>query len=207
MIECVGKKGTGEGMALEGSITDWYRELEAGNQAAATELWSHFFDRIVHLAHRKMGNAPRQVRDQEDVALSAFKSLCKGIQRGRFPDLANRDEIWRLLIVITTRKAQDHLAYQFRQRRLPATSKCDSVDADLLLNQALSRDPTPEFAVQMVDTVQNLLDKLDHEDLRQIAILKMEGYTNPEIAERMGRGIATIERKLRTIRSLWENEA
>ena len=50
---------------------------------------------------------PRVAADEEDVALSAFDSFCRGAQRGRFPQLDDRDNLWRLLVVITSRKAVD----------------------------------------------------------------------------------------------------
>ncbi len=190
-------------MSSEGSVTRWYHELEKGNEAAATELWDHFFDRVVKLASHKLGSSPRQVRDEEDIAISAFKSLCKGIQRGRFPALSNREDLWRLLIVITSRKVQDQIAYQHRQKRSTDAPQALAED-DLLVNEAVSREPTPEFAAQMADTIDGLMQRLSHEDLRSIAMMKLEGYTNAEIAERLKRGVATIERKLRTIRTLWE---
>jgi hypothetical protein len=34
----------------------------------------------------------------------------------------------------------------------------------------------------------------------------MEGYTNDELAAKVGRSRATVERKLGLIRSFWENE-
>jgi hypothetical protein len=49
----------------------------------------------------------RRVADEEDVALSAFDSFCAGAERGRFPDLKDRDNLWALLVTITARKAAD----------------------------------------------------------------------------------------------------
>lgn len=42
--------------------------------------------------------------------------------------------------------------------------------------------------------------------LRQIAVWKMEGFTNEEIGAKMGRSRATVERKLVLIRALWGQE-
>lgn len=192
-------------MSADGSVTRWFRELEKGNEVAAAELWSHFFGRIVRLANRRLGALPRRARDEEDVALSAFKSLCRGIQHGRFPALGNREDLWRLLIVITSRKAQDQFAYENRLKRTPSDGQSRLLDDDELVDTAISREPSPEFAAQMAETVDRMIDRLGHEDLQQIAIMKLEGHTNVEIAEKLNRGLATIERKLRTIRTVWED--
>lgn len=192
-------------MSSHGSVTRWYRELEQGNDDAASQLWNRFFGRIVRLAGRRLGSAPRQVSDEEDVALSAFKSLCRGIRDGRFPTLAGRDELWRLLIVITTRKVQDQITHERRLKRCARTPGPPvSLDDETFAREAVSHEPSPDLAVQMAETVEALLDGLEHDDLRTVAVMKLEGYTNVEIAASMNRGVATVERKLRTIRTIWE---
>src|SRR6516162_5737990 len=89
----------------EGSITYWLHQLQAGDQEAAQELWNRYFQRLVGLARSKLRGAPRRVADEEDVALSAFDSFCRHAEQGRFPDLADRDGLWRLLVVMTSRKS------------------------------------------------------------------------------------------------------
>ena len=80
-----------------------------------------YFARMVDLARSRLRAAPRRGRDaasdEEDAALSAFDSLCAGLARGRFPQLADRDDLWRLLVVITTRKVRAQARRRLRQRR------------------------------------------------------------------------------------------
>jgi DNA-directed RNA polymerase specialized sigma24 family protein len=68
-------------------------------------------------------------------------------------------------------------------------------------------EPTPEFAAELAEEVDRLFDQLADDQLRQIARLKMEGYTNQEIADTIGRAITTVERRLRLIRKTWSREA
>jgi DNA-directed RNA polymerase specialized sigma24 family protein len=49
-----------------------------------------------------------------------------------------------------------------------------------------------------------LLDALGDDTLRQIALWKLEGYTNEEVADQLGCSLAGIGRKLRLIREIWE---
>ena len=72
--------------------------------------------------------------------------------------------------------------------------------------QIIGKEPTPEFAAQVAEECQRLLDGLGDDELRMLALWKMEGYTNAEIAAKLGRSQPTVERKLRLIRSRWENE-
>src|SRR4051812_20120134 len=90
----------------QGSVSRWLSDLKAGDHAAAQPLWDRYFDRLVRLARAKMKAArgAAAVADEEDAALSAFDSFCAGADRGRFPQLADRDDLWRLLVVITARK-------------------------------------------------------------------------------------------------------
>jgi ECF sigma factor len=53
----------------------------------------------------------------EDAALSAFDSFCASVAAGRFPQLADRDDLWRLLVVITRRKVLDQAQRRMRQKR------------------------------------------------------------------------------------------
>ena len=102
------------GTPFEGSVTRWLHELVAGDQAAAQELWNRYFQRLVGLARSKLRGAPRRAADEEDVALSAFDSFCRGAEQGRFPRLDDRDNLWRLLVVITERKACDLVQHEGR---------------------------------------------------------------------------------------------
>jgi hypothetical protein len=65
---------------------------------------------------KKLLGAPRGMADEEDVALSAFDSFCRGAEQGRFPQLSDRDDLWRLLFVITERKAIDLVNHEKAQK-------------------------------------------------------------------------------------------
>src|SRR4051794_29187265 len=88
-----------------GSVSRWLGDLKAGDEAAVQPLWERYFARLVTLARARLRAGRRGAADEEDAALSAFNSFCTGVARGRFPRLADRDDLWRLLVVITARKA------------------------------------------------------------------------------------------------------
>ena len=54
----------------------------------------------------------------------------------------------------------------------------------------LWREPTPAFAAQVAEEWQRLLESLADDDLRTIAVSKMEGYTTEEIAAKLRRALA-----------------
>src|SRR5262245_17831545 len=100
-----------------GSITGCIAALRRGDRDAAALLWDRYSRRLVDLARARLRAAARRAADEEDVALSAFDSLCRRIEQGRFPRLDDRDDLWRLLVVITLRKAIALAGREWRARR------------------------------------------------------------------------------------------
>jgi RNA polymerase sigma factor (sigma-70 family) len=183
-------------MSSADCVTHWIQEIKDGDQAAVQKLLEHYFQRLIHLARKRLHQMPHLVDYGEDVALSAFKSLVLGAQQDKFARLQDREDLWRLLVVITVRKAIDLLRIEARAHQGGA----------LDVTQVLSQEPTPEMAVQMADECQQLLDRLGNPELRSIALWKMEGYSNEEIAEKLDCVLRTVERRLQLIRQIWEAE-
>jgi DNA-directed RNA polymerase specialized sigma24 family protein len=194
-------------------VTNWLTLLKQGDAQAAQGLWDRYFPQLVRLARKRLAGVPRRVADEEDVALSAFDSFCRGAEAGRFPQLADRTDLWKLLVVITARKAADLAARERRLRRGGGKVRGDSALLGSLdgeepgrgVDQIIGPEPTPDFAAEVAEQCQILLAALDDNDLRSLAVWKMEGYTNQEIAEKIARDVSTVERKLRLIRHTWES--
>jgi DNA-directed RNA polymerase specialized sigma24 family protein len=190
-------------MSTDGSVTHWIADLKAGEASAAEQLWQQYFRRLVGLARRKLGTRPRRLADEEDVALSAFKSLCLGAAQGRFPHLSDRDSLWPLLVILTAHKAQDLIKYEQRQKRGGAAAALSPETGGL--EAVLSREPTPEFSAMVAENCVRLLSRLEPVP-QQIAQWRLDGYNNAEIADRLGCGLRTVERRLELIRRVWEQE-
>jgi DNA-directed RNA polymerase specialized sigma24 family protein len=170
-------------MADTASITFWIDKLKAGDQAAAQPLWNRYFEQLVRLAYQRLRGSPRAAHNEEDVALSAIKSFCAAVERGRFPVLRDRDDLWKLLVVITERKSLNQLRDQARLKRGGAAAAQVTLDERVaLLADLPGREPTLLFAAQMVEECQRLFEQLGNDTLRKIACDRMEGYTNEEIA-------------------------
>ncbi len=194
-------------MSSDKSVTDLIRMLMAGDRLAAQGLWEAYFQRLIGLARVQLDRAPIRVADAEDVALSAFKSFYRRAERGGFPRLEDHDDLCQLLFVLTVRKAINLVRYQGRKSRgsarLVSLSDLEGLDVDVVLG----KEPSPEFAAEMIDECRRLLDLLPDPTLRSVALWKMEGYTNVEIAALLGCVEKTVERKLRAIRDVWSGGA
>ena len=132
------------------------------------------------------------------------------MEGGRFPDLNDRDDLWNLLVTITVHKVIHLVRYEDRKKR-GGGRKCVVADAANssadLLQQLVDAEPTPEVAVQVAEEAERLLDSLPSKELVELALLKMEGYTNEEIAKRWQKAERTVERKLNLIRKIWAKDA
>jgi DNA-directed RNA polymerase specialized sigma24 family protein len=191
-----------------GSVAVCIRSLKVGDEAAARSLWQRYFGRLVRLARGRLGTAPRRASHEEDIAISAFYRLCHGITAGRFPNLVNRDHLWRLLVTIAAQKVVDHRRHSARAKRGGARTvgaadlTRDGTEYDVLL-QVARHEPSPDVAAATDEGYRCPLDQLADQELRRIAIWKFEGYENAEIARRLDCSLRTVERKLGAIRDAW----
>ena len=194
----------------EGSITRWIDRLRDGDDVAAQKLWEHYFTRMVELAREKFRAMRRcdAARDEEDAALSAFDSFCAGTARGRFPALADRDGLWRLLAVITARKvyAQARRGLRLKRGGGQVQNAADLGDSDdAVLAEAVGSEPTPEAAAIMAEEYRRLLAALDDPILCKVAVWRMDGETEDGIAAKLGCARRTVARQLALIRSIWRD--
>jgi DNA-directed RNA polymerase specialized sigma24 family protein len=186
-------------MEPDPSVSQWLRQVQQGDPAGAQRLWERYFSQLVRLARGKLSGVALGVSDEEDIAISAFASFCRHAERGRFPDLADRNDLWRLLVVMTARKAAHVLRDEMRDKRGGGLDR-----AAIEIDAVIGAEPSPEFAAQCADELRRLLDRLRDPDLCVVAVSKLEGFTNDEVAERLNCAPRTVERKLQLIRQVWE---
>ena len=198
-------------MSSTSSVTAWIGRVKDGDRVAAQKLWERYFKRLVGLARVKLPANRRKYGEHEDVAISAMKSFLLRAANGRFPDLHSRDNLWALLATIAVRKAWKV------SRRKVVMEKCESAlggknDGSPSRNvweQVLGREPTPDFVLEMAEECRRLLDMLKkkQQKLELVAQWMLEGYTKAEIAEKLGRVVGTVDRKLGVIRKIWEKDS
>ncbi len=193
-------------------VTLWMRKLGERDGQAADAIWNHYFQRLANFARQKLDKMPKRMADEEDIALSAMHSFYRGAAAGRFPQLADRQDLWRILITITARKVWTQMRRQGAGKRGAGKVRGESVfmrsdgQDGLGIEQVLGREPTPELAALVAENCNQLLDALEDDTLKQVALLKLESYTNEEIAEQLHCVPRTIERKLERIREKWSQE-
>lgn len=188
-----------------GSMTLFFGQLRTGDPAAAAALWQRFFPRLVALARKTLAGRPQRVADADDAAQSAFASFCLRVKAGEF-EVADRSDLWKLLATVTANKARMLARRESAEKRgggrvvgEGALARPDG--SPLPLDEAAAYLPNAEFDLQC----EELLSRLEPE-LRQIAILRLLGYKNREIAELHDCTERKVERKLNLIRLRWQAE-
>jgi len=191
------------------SVTHWIEDLKNGNDDAAHAIWDRYFEKLVAQAKLRLGNASRRIADEEDVAASVFQNLCAGVAAGRFQRLSNRDDLWSLLVAMTRMKAVDQIRRQTAKRRGGEDLRGESVLANMGdtsaagFDQFLGDDPDPEFLATMEEQFEILMNALPDESQKRVAKLRMDGYSNDEIAKSLDISVRSVERKLNVIRKTW----
>jgi RNA polymerase sigma factor (sigma-70 family) len=198
-------------MVRHGSVTKLIQLLRSDDPAerdmAALLIWRRYFRDLLELARNNLNNRIRRREDEEDVLQSMYKSFCLRQQRGEF-DLAGRDALWNLLVTITLRKARNTAKKQGRDMRDVAREQTipygdASGSAHWALEQMDASCPSPAEAAVLNEALERRLEALADPELRQIALWRLEGYTNREIADRLDCTERSVERRLERIRSKW----
>ena len=199
----------GRPMSSGESVTQWIDRLKGGDRACIERLLKRYFGQLVRQTRRWLRHTPRQAADAEDIALNAFESVCRRAEQGRFPRLCDRNDLWQLLVVIAFRKTCNQIKHEV-VRQPPnghvINASALAGDEGALFADMISREPSPEMVAQSAEECRRLLAELGDEQLRQVALWKLEGYTNDEIAPKLGRKRCAVERKLNKIRLRWEKE-
>ncbi len=188
-------------------ISIWISGLKQGDPASAERLWGEYFERLRLFAGRKLSQVSNRSKDDEDIALSAFKSLCNGAIDGKFPKLTDRNSLWPLMALIAARKVYDAATHERRQKRGSGRERIESElsgegEEQFGFDLILSKQPTPEDEVLMQEACNHLLESLSPED-QKLVQLKLEGHSNDAIASLLGVATRTVERKLSVIRRTW----
>ena len=189
-------------------VSQWVLHIAKGDAEAAEKIWKDYFGKLVRLARKKLGGIPGRDSDEEDIALSAMHSFYQGLAQHKFDHLHNRDDLWKLLVTITARKASARRRSYFAKKRGGGQVRGESVfghpeDERNGFAHVIGTEPTPELAASVAENCRLMLDQLQDETLRQVALWTLEGYRTEEIADKLGCVRRTVERKLERIREIW----
>jgi len=187
-----------------GSVSRLIHQFRDGSQYALTLLWHKYQPRLLKLARKFLMGAPMRAVDEEDAVLSAFDSFVRRMENGGYSDLRDREQLWKSLVLLTRNKASFQKRTELRKR---CVSNQFSIDKDGeffdVFCDLVSSEASPHSTVELLDLLNSLLGRLKDRELKRIAVAKLNGYSNSEIAVKLKRSVPTIERRLRLIRAIW----
>lgn len=188
----------------DNNISHWIDRIKVGDEAAANQIWHHYFDRLVTAVRNRLHGHNRAVSDEEDVVLSVFDSFYAAAGEGRLPDLADRDDLWRLLLRMAARKVIDKHRHDRRQQR-GGDLVIHSLDGNQgTVIEVIGDTPSADMVMMMEESVEQFFSHFDVGHLRELAVAKLEGYSNAELARRFGCSERTIERRMHLIREKYQ---
>ena len=191
------------------TFEDLVAKVAEGDDDATAALWNRYYASLVRVAAGRLPRGLKRTADEEDVALSAFQSFVDGVRGNRFPDLSTPDNLWGLLMTLTARKVHAHVRRQTRQKRGGGSVRGESVfvepggEVGAGINAASGAAEPPDLIAELNEATEELLAVLDDEELRKIAVMRMDGYMVDEIATYLTRSKRAIERRLALIRKIW----
>jgi RNA polymerase sigma-70 factor (ECF subfamily) len=193
-------------MPPEPSFVDLMARLRAGDEAAAAELFDRFARRLIGLARGRLDALVRQKVDPEDVVQSVFKSFFLRHAAGQW-DLGGWDGLWALLTTMTLRKCGRRAGYYHAGRRdvRREVSPRPGGESAWEACAALARDPSPEEAAALGETLEELLAPLDGRD-RGIVVLSLQGCDTAEVAAAVGCSRRSVQRVLQWVRRRLERK-
>lgn len=186
------------------SVTEWIQLARRGCPSAAAKLWGRYFQSLTRYAGSRIPRTLRSIRDGEDCASEAFQALFEGFESGRLDGLNSRDDMWLLLTVIASRKVVNHSISEQRRglsQRVEVDRKELEAGETVLGHSSIN----PAWLIELRETIEEQFLKLPDDLYRQIARLRLNGYTVIEIAGRVRLSPKTISRKLKLIRKLWKD--
>lgn len=186
-----------------GSVTQWIADLRNGDPDAASKIWTRFVDRLRCIAKTRFRHSSCRVGYADEVVTDAFVDFFK---KGpdQFESLVNRVELWQILVTITERRVIDVIRKELARKRGSGNVRNGLNDSICSLS-GLTKPPDVEL--MMIETFSERLEQLNDEKLSELAIGKMEGLSNLELAMKHGTSLRSIERKLSLIRKIWIRDA
>ncbi|MEM6468029.1 MAG: ECF-type sigma factor [Planctomycetota bacterium] len=191
------------------SVSELIQRLDQEDSKALSEIWNRYIHRLITESRRQLMNFPRRAADEEDVAQEAFQAFFDGMKEGRFVQLENRDDLWKILVLLAERKAVTAIRRETASKRGGLSKRGESVferwasDASAAFGINEIVGPSPTMIDGFSTGVRELLEQLPDDTMKSIAMMRLGGYSNQEIAKSLQIAKRTVERKLGLIRKAW----
>jgi len=192
------------------SVSRWISELQEGDPDAAQRLWDVYFKRLIKEARKIMATQRKRISGPEDVAIQVFTSFVRQAEEQKWTKLESREDLWQILLMLTKRRSQKEFRKENAEKRGGGKVRGESVFAGgsgPAFGSEAVEDVSPEFVMELMDELRHACEQLNDPSLEQVAVLRLQGYENKEIADKLEMSLRSVERKTRLIKKIWKPEA
>ena len=186
------------------SVEAFVNSLRQGDPAASRAVFDQYVDKMVAMARKRISQRLASRIDAEDVVQSVFRTFFHRTKEGQF-EFHDPEDICKTLARITIHKVFRQVAHHQAAKRDASRELGSGDDAQDLVVNLVSREPSPEEAAELLDHMENFLSHLKPQE-REILELRMQGYSTEEIAQKTGSYDRKVRRVLERIRDVAEHE-
>lgn len=153
----------------------------------------------------------RRYEDQEDVANSVLRTFFRRASLGQFKELGDKDQLWKLLLTIAIRKANDYRKRSMAERRggkANVLGQNMGDDNDHLAAIDMVANPNgqmPDAELRAQELFDSVMQRMPDDKTRDVVLLHLQGAEKQQIAEMQKCSIRTVERRMQNAISVWTN--
>jgi RNA polymerase sigma factor (sigma-70 family) len=189
MLDNGGVGGAGDSTSRE-LIERW----RGGDERAADELYRRYGEQLLRLVGNHLSARHGAQFDAEDVLQTTFRTLFRRTKRGEF-QFDQDSDVYKLLVTIALNKLRRRVRALDTQKR--------NIRSEVPVNESMAvgfaNGPTLQEAAEFAELLENITSFLT-EDQRTLLRLRLEGYDQNEIAEKLGVTDRTVRRQWERIR-------
>lgn len=187
-------------MSKDRSVESFIRSLRAGDPGVTKEVFDQYVDRLVAMARKRISLRLAGRIDAEDIVQSVFRTFFHRAKQGQF-QFSAEDDVCRMLARITVHKTLRQVAHHQARKRDAGRDAGSGDDAQDLVVNLLSREPSPDETTALLDQMEHFISKLRPEE-RQVLELRMQGFSTLEIAKQLDQTDRKIRRLMERVREL-----
>lgn len=176
--------------------------LRDGDSLVLEQFCARYGDQLHRIAEKRMPARLQRRIGPEDIAQSACRTFLRRAREGQF-HLRDSEQLWSLLCAITLTKLREQARFHLRKKR--------GLDLEIDVTAAdpgesgpgwvpIARGPSPAQAAEFALQLQQVMESFDDEE-RQIVELKLQEFTNDEVAERLGCSERTVRRLVKQVQA------
>lgn len=186
--------------------TDLVARWRAGDQNAARVLYQRYVDRLSGIVTAQLSDRLRARTDADDVLQSACRSFFRRVRDGQF-QFDEDDDVWKLLVTISLNKLRSQVRKHSAAKRNAAqeVARRDNSMPDDFHLEKLAETPSPVEAFIFAEMIERVSCRLDSRHAMLLE-LRMEGYSQQEIADELQTSDRSIRRMLDNIREVLSRE-